>query len=142
MPINVSAENSADFLVLKSSKINMRYGPGRIYPIKWIYCKKNMPLEILDEFEDWVKVRDIDGETGWLLQGLVSRKHINAVVTKKETIRKNKKINSPIRAHVDRLVLVRVKKCVKDFCKIEIDKTIGWMPKNSLWAIPKKTKQL
>ena len=37
------------FLSLKYNKVNVRYGPGLDYPIKFIYLKKNFPVEIYNE---------------------------------------------------------------------------------------------
>ena len=40
------AENN--FASLKYNKVNVRYGPGSDYPIKFIYKKKNFPIKIID----------------------------------------------------------------------------------------------
>ena len=33
------------FLSLKKDKVNVRYGPGFDFPVKYIYNKKNLPIK-------------------------------------------------------------------------------------------------
>ena len=40
------------FLSLKYNKVNVRYGPGLDYPIKFVYLKKNFPVEIIEEHKN------------------------------------------------------------------------------------------
>ena len=35
------------FLSLKNSKVNVRYGPGFNYPIKYIYKKISLPVKVI-----------------------------------------------------------------------------------------------
>ena len=37
------------FLSLKKNKVNVRYGPGFDYEVKYIYRKVNLPLKIIDK---------------------------------------------------------------------------------------------
>lgn len=62
------------FVTTRSSPINVRVGPGTRYDIAWVYVKAGVPVEIVQEFDTWRKVRDIDGSTGWLHQNLLTGK--------------------------------------------------------------------
>ena len=46
------------FLMLKNSKVNVRYGPSFDYPIKFIYKKKFLPVEIIDKKENFRRIID------------------------------------------------------------------------------------
>jgi len=48
-----------EFLSLKYSKVNVRYGPGLDYPIKYIYKKKNLPVKVIDKKENFRKIIDL-----------------------------------------------------------------------------------
>ena len=48
------ANESKKFSSLKNNEVNLRQGPSFAYPIKFIYIKKYLPVEILDEFETFV----------------------------------------------------------------------------------------
>ncbi|MBN9291377.1 MAG: hypothetical protein J0H36_09735, partial [Hyphomicrobium denitrificans] len=60
------------FVSLKSDRVNLRNGPGTDYPTGWVYRRAGLPLEIVQEFESWRKVRDSEGATGWVLQSFLS----------------------------------------------------------------------
>ena len=38
------------FVSLKSSKVNMRRGPGKEFRIDWVYYRKNLPVKIIFEY--------------------------------------------------------------------------------------------
>ena len=46
------------FVSTKTEESNLRVGASLNYPIKIQYIIKNFPLEIIDEHEDWRKVKD------------------------------------------------------------------------------------
>ena len=52
----------------------MRVGPGTRYNIAWIYVKAGTPVEIVQEFDTWRKIRDVDGQVGWVHQNMLSGK--------------------------------------------------------------------
>ena len=54
------------FLSLKYNKVNVRYGPGLDYPIKFIFKKKNYPVQIIDEKENFRKILDYKNNGGWV----------------------------------------------------------------------------
>ncbi len=60
------------FVTLASEKVFVRTGPALRYPIKWVYQRSNLPVEIVQEFDTWRKIRDMDGDDGWVHQSLLS----------------------------------------------------------------------
>ena len=54
------------FVTLKSDEVNVRIGSSTNYPIILKYITKNMPIEITDEYERWRKIRDREGNEGWI----------------------------------------------------------------------------
>jgi len=67
------------FVSLRSDKVFMRFGPGKQYPIKWVYERKWLPVEIILEFDTWRKIRDHAGEEGWVHQSLLSDRRETAL---------------------------------------------------------------
>src|SRR5262245_57879987 len=49
------------FVTTGADRINVRVGPGERYNIAWVYVKKGIPVEIVQEFDTWRKIRDADG---------------------------------------------------------------------------------
>jgi SH3-like domain-containing protein len=62
------------WVTTRSNPINVRLGPGTKYGIAWVYLKSGMPVEIIQEFDIWRKIRDVDGSEGWLQQNLLQGK--------------------------------------------------------------------
>ena len=56
------------YVSLKSDDANIRVGPNMNYPITIKYIKKNYPLKVLEEYEEWRKVEDFDKNIGWIVQ--------------------------------------------------------------------------
>ena len=41
----------------------MRVGPGTEYPVTWVYQRRHLPFEVVDEVDaGWVHLRAHDGE--------------------------------------------------------------------------------
>ncbi|WDR00306.1 SH3 domain-containing protein [Devosia sp. J2-20] len=59
------------FASTRSDPINVRVGPGTKYEVSWTYLKSVIPVEIIQEFDTWRKIRDVDGAEGWVHQNLL-----------------------------------------------------------------------
>jgi len=128
------ANESVNFLSLKNNEVYVRVGPSKEYPIKFIYKKKYLPLEVLDKSETWRKIKDFENNSGWIHISQLSKKKSaintknNSVLYKKSTI-----YSKPIaRLEAGRLVLI--KKCKEKWCKITSGGFKGWVFKSSLWG--------
>ena len=67
------------FASTRSEPINVRVGPGQKYDIAWTYLKSGIPVEIIQEFDTWRKIRDVDGEEGWIHQNLLTGTRVGYV---------------------------------------------------------------
>ena len=128
------ASESINFLSLKNNEVNVRVGPSKKYPIKFIYKKKYLPLEVLDKSETWRKIKDFENNSGWIHISQLSKKksainiNNNSLLYKKPTI-----YSKPIvKLEIGRLVLI--KKCKEKWCKITSGGYSGWIFKGSLWG--------
>ena len=128
------ASESVNFLSLKNNEVNVRVGPSKKYPIKFIYKKKYLPVEILDKSETWRKIKDFEKNSGWIHISQLSKKKSainmknNSVLYKKPTI-----YSKPI-AKIEKGRLLLIKKCKTEWCKIKTGDYIGWISKDALWG--------
>ena len=60
------------FVSLKAERVNMRVGPGKQYAVTWRYMKSGLPLEVIQEYDNWRRVRDSQGDMGWIHGSLLS----------------------------------------------------------------------
>ena len=54
------------FLSLKKNKVNVRYGPGFDFPIKYVYKKINLPIKQIDKKENFRRIIDLKNNSGWI----------------------------------------------------------------------------
>jgi SH3-like domain-containing protein len=135
IPSNIcQAEKKKIFLTTKFNEVNIRNGPGlnhlRIYKI----LKKGYPLRVLDEFENWRKIIDVNGVAGWVSNSQLSKKEYVIVKEIEEIIYKFPTKKSKRIAIIRKNFVVKVKKCGKSWCSIREGKIKGWIKKDSLWG--------
>ena len=46
------------YLSLKNNKVNVRYGPGFDYPVKYTYKKIFLPVQVIDKKENFRRIVD------------------------------------------------------------------------------------
>ena len=122
------------FLTLRNNKVNLRQGPSFEYPIKIFYKKKFLPVLVQDKFENFRKIRDHENNSGWVHISQLS-KRMAAINIDENTLifRKPTKFSEPI-AILEKGRLCIIKKCKKNWCKVEVNKFSGWVEKEHLWG--------
>ena len=124
------------FVTLSKDKVFVRTGPGLRYPIKWVYKKQGLPIEIIQEFDTWRKIRDVDGEEGWVHQALLSGRR-NALVTAEKgglMVRKPVTGARPV-ALLEPKVIFSIEECSGAWCAGSADGFEGWIERKSLWGV-------
>lgn len=131
-----SVLNIPRFVSVGSDKAFVRTGPAMRYPIKWVFNKKGVPVEIIQEFDSWRRIRDVDGEEGWVHRSLLSGRRYVIV-----------KSNSPaslfikpdplgrIAAVLEPYVIAKAKYCNDAWCQVSVSDYEGWLQKNLIWGI-------
>ena len=77
-----SAVAAAEPLCVARSKAILRKGPGVKFPNTWT-VSHNMPLLKVGEKGSWYEVRDLEGQTHWVISSAVTRKVSCAVIKSK-----------------------------------------------------------
>src|ERR1700741_5241177 len=67
------------FVSLKADRVNVRGGPDKDHDVAWIYTRIGWPVEITAEFENWRRIRDLDGTEGWVYHSMLSGKRTASV---------------------------------------------------------------
>jgi SH3-like domain-containing protein len=124
------------FASLRSDEIYVRTGPGQRYPVEWVYKKGGLPVEIILEFDIWRKIKDYDGQVGWVHHTMLSGKR-TAFIKKGERAELHKKPlkDSQTLAFLDPNVIVAVSECAQGWCAINASGYKGWVTQNALWGV-------
>lgn len=124
------------FASLRASKTNVRAGPGRHYPIKFVFKAKSVPVHVVSEYDNWVEIEDFEGQSGWVNKVLLTKRRSLMVKTTAKFINMYSKKNERSR------VLYRLKNhvvgkylgCEGDWCLIEVKDKEGWVKRGLVFG--------
>ena len=110
------------FASTRSEPINVRVGPGQKYEISWTYVQAGIPVEIIQEFDTWRKIRDVDGSEGWIHQNLLTGTRAGYVTP----LQANSEIpllasqsdDAGVRARLGPGLKVTIKQCDGTWCEV------------------------
>jgi len=127
------------FVSLKTDRVNLREGPSKDHPTKWVFERAGLPVEITAEFETWRKVRDSEGAEGWVLHSLLSGRRTVLVAPWKHG--ENFKLfmrasdSSDVAATLQSGVLGDVRGCDGQWCRISGEGFDGYIQQTNLWGV-------
>ena len=122
-----------EFVMLKNSKVNVRYGPSFEYPIKYMYLKKNLPVKVIDKKDNFRRIIDHKHNSGWIHTSQL-RKASSVVLVKNHLIfSKPTKFSEPI-AIAEKGKLILLKKCKDNWCKTKNKNISGWILFKEFWG--------
>lgn len=129
------------FVSLKPARVNIRVGPGRDYAVSWLYTKSGLPVEIIQEYDNWRRIRDADGTEGWVYQSLLAGKR-TAIVAPWERGKADNVIDlyasasdtSRVVARAEAGVIATIRECTGQWCQLETQGTRGWIRQGKIWG--------
>lgn len=134
LPVAVSAE-PPKYTSIKSEKVNLRAGPGKRYPIRWVLSRKNMPVKVIREFDNWRQIELFDGETkGWVYKNMLSPKRTAIIIGGTQKIYKKASKYSNLILKLEKNVIVELDHCKNAWCSIKVSGYKGWIEKSKLWG--------
>jgi len=129
----LSAEENNYYLILKNNKVNVRYGPGFDYPIKFIYKKKNLPIKVIDKKENFRRIIDFKNNSGWIHTSQLKKGKAFILLEDQILFKKPTKYSKPILKIAKGRLLV-VKKCKKIWCRVKTENYTGWIKSEKVWG--------
>ena len=139
-PVAAAAENDTGqklprFVSLRSDQVNLRVGPGDNYPIQWVLTRKEMPVEITKEFENWRMIRDWQGTEGWVHERMLTGKRAVVIKGGIRTLHRQPDVAAPPVAHAEPGVIAKLLECRADWCRIDAADHTGWVQRGDLWGV-------
>ena len=130
----LSANENNYYLTLKYNKVNVRYGPGRDYPIKYVYKKKNLPVKIIDKKENFKKIIDFKKNSGWIHTSQLKKGKSFILLKDQIAFTKPTKYSKPL-FKISKGRLLMVKKCKKNWCRVKTENFLGWVKTDEVWGL-------
>lgn len=130
-------EPQSRYVSLRAEKVYLRVGPGDQYPIAWVYHRPGLPLEVIAEFDVWRRVRDWQGEEGWIHANMLSTQRTVIIVDGIQPLRQKPDGASPAVARADSGVIGRLLRCPRGtaWCRIEVNGLRGWALRVGIWGV-------
>jgi len=135
------------YVSLRANRVNLRVGPGTNYAVEWMYLKSGLPVEIIQEYDNWRRVRDAEGAEGWINQSLLSGNR-TAVVAPWHKGKNDVQVNlygeastaASILAYLEPGVIGSIKACNGEWCEMDFAGHRGWIEQAQVWgAYPGET---
>ena len=123
------------FVSMKATEGNVRRGPSLSHRIDWVYKRKDLPLQITNEYGHWRKVRDFDGAGGWVHYSLLSGTRTVLIEKDMLTLHARPDPAAPVVAALELGVVARVSECNLEWCLLRSGGFKGWAPKARLWGV-------
>ena len=124
---------------IKGERVQVRSGAGTKYSVKWEYGN-GFPLKRLSTRGKWVKVKDFEGDTGWVHSKFVnSERHmivkVNKGKKKKINIRSGPSTKYKIVGQAYYGVVFKTLEQKKGWAKVRHESGLtGWVKRSLLWG--------
>ena len=127
------------YVSLKSNDANIRVGPSKNYPIKIKYIKKNYPLKVLEEYEEWRKVEDFKKNIGWIHKSLISGTRTGILLSNdNKNIKLLNTLDGNVIGEIGKGNVVNLEKCKINWCLVSAKNSKGWIDKKYIWGVKEK----
>lgn len=124
------------FISIKTREANLRRGPATSYRIDWTYTRPGLPLVVVAEYDNWRKVRDFEGVTGWMHISQLSGTHTVIVQRDMLSLFRRPDRNSPEVARLEAGVIARLGDCENGWCRLSVEEGYrGWAERSALWGV-------
>lgn len=127
------------FVSLKSGRANVRRGPGTDFPIDWVYRKNGVPLEIIAESHNWRRIRDHEGDGGWIWHTMLAGERTAIIdgTTPDEPVplHSTPSVEAPATAYAESGLVARVTACKAGWCRLDANGYQGWVVQQKLWGV-------
>lgn len=133
--LNPSGQPIPRYVSLKSGEVNVRVGPGKRYPIRYVYKRAGLPVQIVEEFAHWRKIKDFEGSVGWVHKGMLSGVRMAMILDKPQNLYGRPEVSDSPVMRAEPTVIGHVQACLPDWCLLEIAERDGWIRKPDIWGV-------
>lgn len=124
------------FASIASGQAMMRTGPGRNYPGTWLYVRPDLPIRVVEIYQNWRRIEDPDGTRGWMLVSLLSDQR-TAIVrgNTPQALHEQPNSASPVRFRAEPGVVGRISRCAGGWCHFDVRGRNGFIRTDTIWGV-------
>ena len=120
---------------VSAGQARMRTGPGRNFPISWLYQRAGLPVRVVEVYENWRKIEDPDGTQGWMLVNLLSSDRTVMITGDIRPMREAPRTSARIRYQAEPGVVGRIRSCRRGWCEIDVRGRSGFVQTAHLFGV-------
>ena len=129
-----TAASAQSMVSVKGSTLNMREGPGTNTAVLW-ELKRGYPLQITGRKGSWLRVRDFEGDTGWVARSLTGNAPHHVVKSQVANLRSGPGKQHRIVGRIEYGELLRTREKRNDWVRVERSEGVsGWIARRLLWG--------
>ena len=123
------------YVSTKFREVNARGGPGDEHRMLWTYRAKGLPLQVVAETDEWRRVCDPDGGLGWVNKRTVAESRTVMRTTAHDLpLHARPSETARVTAVMASRAVARLVRCDRGWCRIDVDKTSGWVRAGEVWG--------
>ncbi|MBC7431395.1 MAG: hypothetical protein H7345_04945 [Rubritepida sp.] len=129
------------FVPLRSDRVNLRVGPDVRFPVEWRYERRDLPVQIIREHEQWRRIRDVDGTEGWVHQSNLTPNRRTYLIRGNPTgevqLRRRPETDAPAVARLRPGVIGRLRACepASEWCEVQAGDTRGFVQRGAIFGV-------
>ncbi len=123
------------YATLRSAPVNARVGPGEDYKAVWTYKAKGIPVQVVEEAQDWRRICDPEGGLAWVrARVLDSRRTVMRMRPSDLPLRRAPADDARVGAVLAARATATLQTCERGWCKVSVDHASGWARASELWG--------
>jgi Uncharacterized protein conserved in bacteria len=125
------------FESLKYAAVHGRAGPSLDHAIAWRYERQGLPVLVIKESREWLKVRDPNGDEVWMHERtLGGRPSVMVFGAELVDMKARPNADGKVMARIESGAIANLIDCDGAFCEVYINRKKGWVAKTHLWGAP------
>ena len=118
---------------IRAREVNLRSGPGDIYPVLWVLVCPGMPVKIVEVFDTWRRIRDPLGSFGWVHQKMLSGKR-TIFLKRPEVLRRSPSPQGRPVARLAEGVTALFLGLEGEWVQVKVKNLKGYLPRTACWG--------
>lgn len=123
------------YAAISAGQARMRTGPGRNYPVSWLYQRAGLPVRVVDIYKEWRKVEDPGGTQGWMLGNLLTDSRHAIVADTIVVLRDQPNGGGRMQYRAQPGVVGKISKCGSGWCYFDVKGRGGFVEAIHLWGV-------
>ncbi|HYP86446.1 SH3 domain-containing protein [Variovorax sp.] len=124
---------AADMVATASEGAHLRSGPSTRYKVQW-ELSRGYPLAVIGRKSNWYKVRDFEGDTGWIARSVTNRQAHHVAKVDNLNIRSGPGTKHRVLAKAKYGEIMRTLGRQGDWVKVKLGRVTGWVSRRLVWG--------